>query len=125
MKILLDTHIYLWWLTDSPRLTPAARELIMAAEVVYVSSASVWEAAIKIGTGKLTAKLDELIDQIAANDFTALDVRLRHVAALATLPSLHRDPFDRLLVAQALAEPVNLLTADPQLAGYPARITLI
>ena len=118
MRILLDTHIYLWWLQDHPHLSPAARARIMAAHEVYVSSASIWEASIKAGLGKLDADIDQLVAEIAHSGFQELSVSARHAAMVTRLPDLHRDPFDRILVAQALCEPLRLLTANGILTRY-------
>lgn len=122
MRILLDTHIYLWWLQDHPKLSSLAREKIISATEVYVSSASIWEASIKIGIGKLEADIDVLVAQIAENGFLELTVSARHAAQLARLPEIHRDPFDRMLVAQAICEPLRLLTADMQVAAYSSEL---
>lgn len=118
MRILLDTHIYLWWLQDHPHLSPAARTRIMAATDVYVSSASIWEASIKAGLGKLDVDIDQLVGEIANSGFQELPISARHAAMVTRLPDIHRDPFDRILVAQALCEPLRLLTADGALRGY-------
>jgi PIN domain nuclease of toxin-antitoxin system len=115
---LLDTHIYLWLANGSPRLTPQAKERIESADIVFVSSATIWEIAIKVQLGKLRVDLDELIEQIQANGFEELPVLARHAKALASLPRHHGDPFDRLLVAQAISETMRLLTADTQLEAY-------
>lgn len=125
MNLLLDTQVFLWFVTDSPRLSTPARERIAAADSVHVSSASLWEAAIKVGLGKLQADLPELVSAIEASGFLELPVRARHAIRVATLPALHRDPFDRLLVAQAQEEPLHLLTADPQLAAYSPLVVLV
>jgi PIN domain nuclease of toxin-antitoxin system len=115
---LLDTHIYLWLANGSPRLTAQAKERIESADRVFVSSATIWEIAIKVQLGKLRVDLDELIEQIQANGFEELPVLARHAKALASLPRHHGDPFDSLLVAQAISETMRLLTADPQLKAY-------
>lgn len=125
MRILLDTHIYLWWLQDHPKLSALAREKIISATEVYVSSASIWEASIKIGIGKLEADIDVLAAQIAENSFLELAVSARHAAQLVRLPEIHRDPFDRILVAQAICEPLRLLTADAQVARYSELVDLV
>jgi PIN domain nuclease of toxin-antitoxin system len=118
MRLLLDTHVYLWAVTDDTRLGGVARKLILDAEEVFVSSASIWEASIKAGLGKLDADVDLLVSEIAASGFVELPVRATHAALVRTLPDIHRDPFDRLLVAQALLEPLRLVTADGQLSKY-------
>lgn len=118
MRILLDTHIYLWWLQDHPNLSTGARARITAASHVYISSASIWEATIKAGIGKLEVDIDQLVLEIANSGFEELPISARHAARVAQLPDIHRDPFDRILVAQALCEPLRLLTADGILSGY-------
>jgi PIN domain nuclease of toxin-antitoxin system len=125
MRILLDTHIYLWWLQDSPRLSPKARKLIQSAGEVYISSASLWECSIKISLGKLQADITELVEHINVSGFIELPVYARHSLQLSMLPELHRDPFDRLLIAQAMSEPLHLLTADHQLSGYSELVELV
>lgn len=125
MRILLDTHIYLWWLADSTKLSLPARNIIHGATEVYISSASIWEAGIKIGIGKLEANLDELIDNIQASGFIELPITAKHAKQATQLPDIHRDPFDRMLVAQALCEPLRLLTADNQIVRYSELVDLV
>ena len=118
MRLLLDTHVYLWFLADSPKLSKTARARIADADTVYVSAVSIWEAAIKIGIGTLSANPDGLLAGIEASGFVELPVLARHAAGISALPNHHRDPFDRLLVAQAICEPLRLLTADKALTKY-------
>jgi PIN domain nuclease of toxin-antitoxin system len=118
MRWLLDTHIFLWAVAGSPRLTPAARRLIEDAEQVYVSAASIREIAIKAQLGKIKADPQALTDAIAASGFLELGVRATHAAGVARLAPHHFDPIDRLLVAQALTEPLRLLTADAAFVPY-------
>ena len=118
MRLLLDTHIFLWAVAGSPRLKPAARRLIESAEQVYVSAASIWEVAIKARLGKIKADPQALAEAIAASGFLELAVRATHAAGVARLAAHHADPFDRLLLAQALAEPLRLVTADAALVQY-------
>jgi len=125
MRILLDTHIYLWWLQDHPHLSPAAHARIMAATDVYISSVSIWEASIKAGIGKLDVDIDLLVAEIANSGFRELPVSARHAAMVTRLPDIHRDPFDRMLVAQALCEPLRLLTADGILCRYSELVEAI
>lgn len=125
MRILLDTHIYLWWLEDHIKLSSKARELIQSADEVYVSSASIWEAAIKISIGKLEADIASLAQQISLNGFIELPVSAKHAVQIAQLPNHHRDPFDRMLVAQAMTEPLRLLSADAQVAQYSELVDLV
>jgi PIN domain nuclease of toxin-antitoxin system len=125
MRILLDTQMYLWWLQDHPKLSQAARAMIVAATDVYISSASIWEASIKIGIGKLDADIDQLVAEIDNSGFKELPVAARHAAMVTRLPDLHRDPFDRILVAQALCEPLRLLTAYAVLRGYSELVEVL
>ncbi|HGF4014518.1 MULTISPECIES: type II toxin-antitoxin system VapC family toxin [Burkholderia] len=124
MRLLLDTHIFLWIATNDPRLSTRARRLISAADERFVSSASIWEAAIKAGLGKLDIDVGELIRAISASGIRELPVRAVHGAAVRDLPHHHRDPFDRLLVAQARHEPLRLVTADAHLARYGRSLVL-
>ena len=118
MRLLLDTQIFLWSVTDDRKLTKAARKLILDADDVFVSSASIWEASIKAGLGKLDVDVNLLVSEIEASGFSELPVRAVHAAMVRDLPDIHRDPFDRLLVAQALSEPLRLLTSDGHLSKY-------
>lgn len=118
MRILLDTHIYLWVVTDNRKLNKQARKLIQEADEVFVSSASIWEASIKIGLGKLDADINQLVSEIVPCGYKELPVRAVHGALVCKLPDIHRDPFDRILIAQALSEPLQLLTMDSYLAAY-------
>ena len=125
MKLLLDTQIYLWFLADSPKLSSKAKLLIADAEEVFISSASIWEAAIKIGLGRLEVSVDDLIQGIEASGFSELPITARQAGTVATLPSHHRDPFDRLLIAQALYEPLRFLTADVSLPPYSPLVEVV
>ncbi|MEZ5494601.1 MAG: type II toxin-antitoxin system VapC family toxin [Pseudomonadales bacterium] len=121
MNVLLDTHIALWAITDSPRLTAVARELIAAeSTVVWVSAASVWEITIKhaLGRGDMPVSGADAVRYFRESGYRLLAIAPEHAAAVEELPSHHQDPFDRLLVAQALLEPMRLLTNDPQVARY-------
>lgn len=125
MRILLDTHVYLWWLQDHPKLSKAARDRIVSASEVYVSSASIWEATIKAGIGKLEVDVKQLVTEIENSGFKELSISAKHAAAVAGLPDIHRDPFDRILIAQALCEPLRFLTADSILSGYSELVEII
>ena len=118
MRVLLDTHIFLWVANESPRLNAEARRCLEEADAVYISSATIWEIAIKTRIGKITDDPDKMIYAIGASGFEELSVSVHHAAAVAKLPLHHRDPFDRLLIAQAITEEMRLLTADPQLKAY-------
>ena len=117
MSLLLDTHILLWWLMNSPRLSTNARVAIEQAEIVWVSAVSAWEIEAKRSRGLLRAP-DDLERTLGGFDLRPLSLTISHAIAAARLPMHHRDPFDRMLVAQASLESLTLLTADPQLAAY-------
>ena len=125
MRLLLDTHLFLWAVAGNPRLKPATRRFIESADQVFVSAASLWEIAIKARLGKIDADPLALVAAIDDSGFTELPVRAQHAAAVATLKLHHKDPFDRLLIAQALAEPLRLLTADAALVGYSDLVMLV
>lgn len=125
MRVLLDTQIFLWFLADSHKLKSKARTAIKAADEVYVSAASIWEAAIKVSIGKLDVAPASLQAGIDASGFVELPVRVIHAVAVASLPAHHRDPFDRILVAQAMHEPMALFTADPVLTRYSELVQVI
>jgi PIN domain nuclease of toxin-antitoxin system len=118
MRLLIDTHIFCWWFYEPEKLSREALLLMNEAEETFVSSASIWEVAIKVRLGKMNADPKELFDQIEANGFQELPVWSRHALLVAALPLHHTDPFDRLLIAQAMSEPLHLLTADPQFKQY-------
>jgi PIN domain nuclease of toxin-antitoxin system len=123
VRILLDTHPFLWSLTSPERLSArAARAIRDEANEVLVSAATAWEIAVKFRLGRLRLPDDPqrfVPDQIAANSFTPIAVMVRHALKVSDLPDIHRDPFDRLLVAQASVEDVALVTADAQIRRYP------
>ncbi len=125
MRLLLDTQIFLWCVNDDRRLTQAARALLSGATEIYVSSASIWEAAIKAKLGKLDVDVDALVSSIADSGFMDLPVTAKHAAAVGKLPDVHADPFDRLLIAQALSEPLRFLTADKLLCRYSDLVELV
>lgn len=125
MKLLLDTHAFLWFIGGSPRLSSSARTLIEAPENErLISAASIFEMAIKIGLGKLT--VGQPLEQILAREidsgaFALLPIEVRHVSVLASLPFHHRDPFDRLLAAQSLVDGLALLSVDEAFGAYGVR----
>jgi PIN domain nuclease of toxin-antitoxin system len=123
-RLLLDTQMALWALAGHRRLPRAARRLIDAHEVL-VSAASIWEIAIKASIGKIEADPAEVREALAPSGFDELPVTGEHAARVATLPAHHRDPFDRLLVAQSLIEGLVLLTSDEQLAPYGEVVRLV
>ncbi len=120
MNLLLDTHVLIWW-DEGRRLSSEARRAIREADDVYVSAASAWEIAIKAGLGRL--KPSRTVEQAAAESgFLELPVTFRHAARVASLPPHHRDPFDRLLVAQAAEEGLALVSRDPAFGPYGVTI---
>lgn len=125
MRILLDTHIYLWWCEDSPLLSTKARTLIDEADTVYISAATLWELAIKIGIGKFEGNLADFAKNITASGFEELPVKVSHTIVLPELTSHHKDPFDRILIAQAVSEPLRLVTHDVSLAKYSPLVVLV
>jgi PIN domain nuclease of toxin-antitoxin system len=119
VRLLLDTHAFLWWCGDDPRLGDVERQAIRdGANEAYLSAASVWEMAIKQALGRL--QVPEPVSAAAARlGFEPLPIAFAHAEATALLPPLHRDPFDRLLVAQARTEGLTLVTSDPMIRAYP------
>ena len=127
-RLLLDTHLVLWWLADDPRLPAGLENHIQApGNEVFVSQASLWEMAIKQSLGRLQVDLPELERQIPLQGFQWLPIRNAHLLAVAELPSGgdHRDPFDRLLVCQSRVEPMLLLSVDRQLQRYGSTVQLL
>ena len=124
MRILLDTHLLLWALSQPTKLTAAVRKQIDASEV-YASAASIWEISIKSALGKLTANPRDILAGIEPAGFSLLSISGEHAAKVVELPPLHKDPFDRLLVAQSMVEPMLLLTNDGALRDYGSFVTVI
>jgi PIN domain nuclease of toxin-antitoxin system len=123
VRVLLDTHLLLWALAAPAKLPAAARKQIEAAEV-FVSAASIWEISIKSALGKLEADPQEVLAAISPTGFVLLPITGEHAAKVRELPSLHKDPFDRMLVAQASVEPMILLTNDEALRKYGTIVTV-
>ena len=128
MRLLLDTHVGLWAITDSPKLTADAKRLILApANQIHVSAVSIWEIAIKHGLGKRSMPISgsEAIEWFTKAGYALLPLSAAHAALVETLPAHHTDPFDRMLVAQALAEPMRLMTHDALVAKYSDTTILV
>jgi PIN domain nuclease of toxin-antitoxin system len=128
VNLLLDTHIALWAIADSPRLPGRARELIEAeGNTLWVSVASVWEIAIKhaLARGDMPVSSEQALGYFRQAGYRLLPVEAEHAVAVEALPPHHADPFDRLIVAQALTEPLRLLTHDPKLAPYSDTVILV
>ena len=124
MNGLLDTHAFIWWDSDPDRLSEAARSFLLEpANIVFLSVVSVWEMVVKHALGKLHLHrpLDIIVREQQANDIRILPIGLDHALAVGDLAPIHKDPFDRLLVAQAIVENAVILTADPAVAQYPVR----
>jgi PIN domain nuclease of toxin-antitoxin system len=115
----LDTHVLLWTLSALERLSKVARSAIEdSANIVFVSAAMAWEIEIKAALGKLRAPSD-LLNQLAAANFQGLPITIAHALAIKQLPNLHRDPFDRIMLAQAKAAGLTFVTADPEVLQHP------
>jgi PIN domain nuclease of toxin-antitoxin system len=128
MKLLLDTHLLLWAAGNPSRLSAQARKLICADKnQLYFSTASLWEIVIKSGLGRGDFKVDTRVLRrgLLDNQYSELAIASDHVVAIESLPSLHKDPFDRLLIAQATVEGLVLLTSDPIVSGYPGPTRLV
>ncbi len=121
MKLLLDTHTFLWWRSNDRRLAGRARAAIATADLVFVSAATAWEAAIKAALGRLTYP-DTIEAGVEHSGFTKLPITLAHAERAAGLPPHHSDPFDRMLVAQAQAEGLSVVTGDPKIRRYDIHV---
>jgi PIN domain nuclease of toxin-antitoxin system len=123
MKVLLDTHAFIWWSTNDPQLSQTARDTIAdPSNTILFSVVNAWEIIIKQGTGKLTLPepaTTYIPSRIAANQFVTMPVNLSHILQVASLPDLHRDPFDRLLIAQSQTEQIPIITIDRYVVQYP------
>jgi len=122
MKFLLDTHVLLWWLSDDPSLTSNHRRIIMdQRNSCFVSAATIWEISIKTGLGKLVVA-DEYLETIRSQGFLELAVSWEHANAIKRLPEHHKDPFDRILIAQAQCERMDLLSIDEDIKKYDVTV---
>ena len=126
MRVLLDTHAFLWWITDDPQLSGHARDIVGdGRNEAFFSAASAWEIAIKAAMGRLGLPDDAeefIAAEVTRNGFSVLPVHLTHALRVYALPAHHRDPFDRLLVAQSRVENLPLLSRDPHLAAYGVEV---
>lgn len=122
MKVLLDTHAFLWWITDNPRISPRMRDVVQDAEnELYLSAASGWEIAIKAQLGRLQLPSEPdvyLVRQMSLNAIRPLPITMRHAFFVCGLPDIHKDPFDRMIVAQSILEQMPLLTNDGNIPKY-------
>jgi PIN domain nuclease of toxin-antitoxin system len=123
LKILLDTHVLLWWLAGDKQLGTQARDLIAdPGNDILVSVASLWEIVVKRRVGKLQADVAEVSDAIERDGFSLLPISMANLAELTALPMHHRDPFDHLLIAQAISEQATLLSEDQNISKYPVQV---
>jgi len=124
VKLLLDTHVILWWLADDPALRPEVREAVCeTSNLVYISAVSLWEIVIKRRLGKLQLP-DDWADVLMSEPFGKLSITPQHALAVGELPDIHKDPFDQLLVAQCLSEELTLVTHDATLKRYNTPVLL-
>lgn len=124
MKLLLDTHTFLWFIDDNPRLSVRAKSLLESDADLLLSVASLWEIAVKVSTGKLTLAQphDAFVpQQLADNEVEILPISLAHLGAVSSLPFHHRDPFDRLIISQAMVEQLPVVSMDAALDAYSVR----
>ena len=126
MRLLLDTSAFLWWITDSDRLSRRAREVLASGlNEIFFSAVSAWEIAVKAGLGRIRLPDDPerfIPEQLTANAFQILPLHMRHALRVFALPNYHRDPFDRMLVAQAQSEGLALLSGDAQFGRYSVEV---
>jgi PIN domain nuclease of toxin-antitoxin system len=122
MRVLLDTNILIWAIAEPKKLSLQARQEIEQASVIYVSSASIWEISIKSSLGKIEINLEEMLERLDEMDVEPLAIQWSHARVVKELPFYHHDPFDRILVAQAISEPMTLLTHDELLLKYSSEL---
>lgn len=126
MRAILDTHVFLWWNADDPHLSKEARRIIAdGRNELFVSAASAWEIALKVARGRLALPEPPALyvgGRMNLHHFQPLPIQLSHALHIYNLPDIHRDPFDRLLIAQSKLEDLPIMTADPQIAQYDVRI---
>ena len=126
MNVLLDTHAFIWWVLDDPQLSSTAKAMIAdPTNIIYLSVVSAWEIIIKERTGKLSLPEPPetyILSRLTSNRFMTLAVEMKHVLQIASLPEYHRDPFDRLLIAQSQVENIPLLTVDHLISQYSVNV---
>ena len=123
MNLLLDTHTFLWAIDNHPNLSQDARAAITdGSNIVFVSAATAWEISIKKAIGKLTIPQENYLNELSVHRFTPLDITTEHALAVEHLPQYHKDPFDRLLIAQAQIEKLTLITRDPRIKQYAVQV---
>jgi len=123
MNLLLDTHTFLWAIDNHPNLSLKAREAIIdGSNVVFISAATAWEITIKKAIGKLKLPEGSYLEELTLHRFTPLDITTEHALAVEHLPPHHKDPFDRMLIAQAQVEKLTLVTRDEKIKAYPVSV---
>jgi PIN domain nuclease of toxin-antitoxin system len=122
VRLLVDTHLLVWWVAGRRLSRETAALIADPANEVFASAASIWELTIKAGLGRIDVDPGAFVQKLESGGFTALPVTSRHAVAVAELPDIHRNPFDRLLVAQSRVEQMSLLTHDKALSGYGALV---
>jgi PIN domain nuclease of toxin-antitoxin system len=126
MRAMLDTHVFLWWNTDDPQLSSFARQFIAdGTNEIFLSAASAWEIAIKYARGRLTLPEPPemyVASRMTSQNFQPLPIQISHALQVSSLPDIHQDPFDRLLVAQSLLEDLPILTGDKNIPQYPVSV---
>lgn len=125
MRLLLDTHILYWWFYEPDKLSSVALNSVKEADEVFYSSASLWEIAIKSRLGQIKADPEQMLHWIEQNDFIELPIFARHTLLVSSLPLHHSDPFDRILISQAMCEPLHLVTTDAQLKPYSELVIVV
>ena len=126
MRILTDTHILIWALEESPLLPKEARRLLTSrSSEIFISMASIWEIAVKASSGKLSLKSKNLEEEITEYGGRILDIQFKHCQRIQSLPDIHRDPFDRMLIAQSELEHMQLLTTDATLGKYGPHVRVV
>jgi len=124
MKLLLDTHVLIWALSTPERIKPKVQDLLVDTDnIVFVSIASLWELQIKKSLNKISLPND-FIPQLQKNGFDLLDINYKHIVTLSELPLIHRDPFDRMLIAQTIYEDLSLITSDSEIIKYDVQIII-
>lgn len=126
MRVLLDTHILLWWLKDDRKLSDAAINIIEnAANDIFISAVNAWEVAIKKSLGRIQIDMDDFLESIKSSGLGVLNITVNHACQVSNLPDHHKDPFDRMLIAQSIVEPMRLLTHDETLMQYGKHVLFV
>ncbi len=126
MRVLLDTHILLWWLKDDRRLSAEAVNIIEdPTNDILISAVNTWEIAIKKSLGRIQIGMNELLESIKSSGLGILNISVNHTCQISNLPKHHKDPFDRMLIAQSIVEPMRLLTHDDTLIQYGKHVLLV